>query len=166
MIVVSDTSPLNYLVLITADHVLPAIFDRVITTDAVLEEMNHPSAPPQVRDWAQNPPLWLEISKSESAIESKKLGPGESTALALARDCRADAVLIDDRDGRLAAKALGLTVIGTLAVVGLAAERSLLVLSDAITKLRGTTFHIPNELVAELMRADEIRRGKTQPPSE
>ncbi len=39
MIVVSDTSPLNYLVLIGADHVLPILFGRVVAPPVVLSEM-------------------------------------------------------------------------------------------------------------------------------
>ncbi len=58
MIVVSDTSPLNYLVLIGADQVLPSLFGRVLTPPEVLAEMQHAKAPPQVSAWAQNPPAW------------------------------------------------------------------------------------------------------------
>ena len=36
MIVVSDTSPLNYLVLIGADHVLPSLFGQVMAPPEVL----------------------------------------------------------------------------------------------------------------------------------
>jgi predicted nucleic acid-binding protein len=56
MIVVSDTSPLNYLVLIGADQVLPSLFGQVLTPPEVLVEMQHAKAPPQVSAWAQQPP--------------------------------------------------------------------------------------------------------------
>lgn len=36
MIVVSDTSPLNYLVLIGHEQVLPLLYERVVTAPAVL----------------------------------------------------------------------------------------------------------------------------------
>jgi predicted nucleic acid-binding protein len=45
MIVVSDTSPLNYLVLIGADQVLPSLFGQVLTPPEVLAEMQHAKAP-------------------------------------------------------------------------------------------------------------------------
>ena len=61
MIVVSDTSPLNYLVLIGAEQVLPSLFGRVLAPPEVLAEMHHAKAPPQVSDWAQRPPAWLEV---------------------------------------------------------------------------------------------------------
>jgi predicted nucleic acid-binding protein len=42
MLVVSDTSPLNYLVLIGQEAILPSLFGRVLTTPAVLRELSHP----------------------------------------------------------------------------------------------------------------------------
>ena len=44
MIVVSDTSPLNYLVLIEEVEVLPAIFGRVVVPPAVVEELQAPGS--------------------------------------------------------------------------------------------------------------------------
>ncbi len=42
MIVVSDTSPLNYLVLIGAIDVLPKLFGEVYAPPAVIQEFQHP----------------------------------------------------------------------------------------------------------------------------
>lgn len=39
MIVISDTSPLNYLVLLGADHVLTKLFGQVIIPPSVLDEL-------------------------------------------------------------------------------------------------------------------------------
>jgi len=39
MIVVSDTTPLNYLILIDSAHVLPAIFGQVYAPPAVVAEL-------------------------------------------------------------------------------------------------------------------------------
>jgi predicted nucleic acid-binding protein len=69
MIVVSDTSPLNYLILIGAEQVLPALFGQVLAPPEVLVEMQHAEAPPQVSAWAQHPPAWLEI-RSPSEMPS------------------------------------------------------------------------------------------------
>jgi predicted nucleic acid-binding protein len=46
MIVVADTSPLNYLIRLGRPEVLQAIFGRVLVPRAVLVEMQHPEAPP------------------------------------------------------------------------------------------------------------------------
>lgn len=48
MIVVSDTSPLNYLVFIQAIDLLPQLFGRVVTAPAVMGELSHASSPAAV----------------------------------------------------------------------------------------------------------------------
>jgi predicted nucleic acid-binding protein len=61
MIVVSDASPLNYLVLIDAVDILPALFGRVLTPPAVWCELHRDRTPEAVRQWASQPPPWLEV---------------------------------------------------------------------------------------------------------
>jgi len=51
MIVVADTSPLNYLILLGHPDVLHEIYGRVLVPGAVLE-MRHPDAHQEVRAWA------------------------------------------------------------------------------------------------------------------
>ncbi len=41
MIIVSDTSPLNYLILINYEDVLPTLFGQIIIPLAVLNELQH-----------------------------------------------------------------------------------------------------------------------------
>jgi predicted nucleic acid-binding protein len=77
MIVVSDTSPLNYLVLIGADQVLPTLFGQVLAPPEVLAEMQHAKAPPLVSAWAQRPPAWLEVRSPKGTAHFPGLGPGE-----------------------------------------------------------------------------------------
>jgi len=62
MIVVSDTSPLNYLVLVGAIDVLPKLFGEVYVPLAVIQELQHPRTPVPVKQWAQSPPDWLRIA--------------------------------------------------------------------------------------------------------
>ena len=157
MIVVSDTSPLNYLVLIGADQVLPSLFGRVLTPPEVLAEMQHAKAPPQVSAWAQNPPPWLEVRSPQETPSFPGLGPGESAAIALAQQENATALLIDERDGTAVARQLGLVVTGTLAILALAAERGLLSLPAAFADLRQTTFRGPAQLMDELLRIDAAK---------
>jgi predicted nucleic acid-binding protein len=52
MIVVSDASPVNYLVLIDAISVLPALFGEVFIPRAVWSELCSNDSPPMVRGWA------------------------------------------------------------------------------------------------------------------
>ena len=63
MIVVSDTSPLNYLILINCSDLLPALFGRVFTVPAVILELAHDRSPALVRAWASAPPTWLIVKE-------------------------------------------------------------------------------------------------------
>ncbi len=50
VIAVCDMGPLHYLILVGCDHLLPRIFDRVITARVVIDrEMANPQAPEPVR---------------------------------------------------------------------------------------------------------------------
>lgn len=59
--VVSDTSPLNYLILVGCVNVLPQIFGQVYAPPLVLIELGHPRSPVAVRTWAASPPEWLTL---------------------------------------------------------------------------------------------------------
>jgi len=50
MVVVADTSPINYLVLIDHIGILPRLYTRVLIPPAVFNELTHPVAPSLVRD--------------------------------------------------------------------------------------------------------------------
>jgi predicted nucleic acid-binding protein len=49
--VVADTAPLSYLVLISTVEILPRLYERVWIPGVVRDELAHPNAPQQVRDW-------------------------------------------------------------------------------------------------------------------
>ena len=75
MIVVCDMGPLQYLILIGCDHVLPALFDRVLTARVIVEkEMNDPATPEPVRRWAASPPPWLEVRDPKHIKDIPSLG--------------------------------------------------------------------------------------------
>jgi predicted nucleic acid-binding protein len=152
MIVVSDTSPLNYLVLIGHDAVLPALFDRVLTTPGVIAELSHRDSPEGVRRWAATPPSWLGVRAPSSIDAALQLGRGETEAISLARELHADGVLMDERRGTLVARGLGLRVTGTLGVVQLAGQRGLLDITEAVSSLRRTTFRASDALYDRLLR--------------
>jgi predicted nucleic acid-binding protein len=60
-LVVADTSPLNYLILIEEVATLPALFEKVLVPQVVRDELRHDEAPERVRRWIAKPPAWLEI---------------------------------------------------------------------------------------------------------
>ena len=59
MIVIADSTPLNYLILIHQVDLLPQLFDRILIPPAVFEELQHQETPGVVRRWVSDPPLWL-----------------------------------------------------------------------------------------------------------
>jgi len=51
-VVIADTSPLNYLILVDAVHILPRLFGRVMIPDLVLRELTGEGAPKDVAERA------------------------------------------------------------------------------------------------------------------
>jgi predicted nucleic acid-binding protein len=151
VIVVSDTTPVNYLVLIDQIHLLRDLYGRLVLPRAVHEEMQREGAPEKVRAWAASLPVWAEVRAAASTDPALKLGAGEREALALAEELKADLLLVDDGKARREARRRGLAVTGTLGVLAAAAERGLVDLPEAIAALRQTTFRAPAALVEELL---------------
>jgi predicted nucleic acid-binding protein len=60
-VVVADTSPLNYLILIGEASILPELYTEIFIPDVVAAELCDPEAPEPVRKWAAHPPSWLNI---------------------------------------------------------------------------------------------------------
>lgn len=162
MIVVSDTSPLNYLVLIREERVLPLLFSRVVVPRSVLAEMSHAATPEPVRAWVASLPSWVELrSPAVPPARLGDLGPGELDAIAIAEDLRADALLIDERDGRRVARERGIATYGTVAVLEAAAARGLLVLAHAFVSLGATNFRVDKSLLQDALARDAERRQDT-----
>ena len=68
MLIVADTSHLNYLVLIGCVDVLPQLHHKVLIPSAVHRELLSSGAPPQVREWAMHLPEWAELAEPETAF--------------------------------------------------------------------------------------------------
>ena len=153
MIVVADTSPINYLVLIKEIEILPRLYGKVVIPQTVREELLHPVAAEIVRTWTAQAPAWLEIrTPAKSADPSlARLDPGERDAIMLAAELHADQLIVDDREGRRLAEERGITVIGTLGVLKEAATMGLLDLRDGVTRLQTTTFYVAPEVLRNLL---------------
>ena len=108
MIVVADTSPINYLVLIKEINLLPALFGRVLLPEGVFLELKHPKSPYEVREWISSPPAWLEVRMVTTVATPQlmQLDVGEREAIQLALESGADAVLMDETEGRQIAESL------------------------------------------------------------
>ncbi len=159
MIVVSDTSPLHYLVLIKAEQVLPKLYGRVLVPSEVLDELRAEEAPDDLRTWIEFLPSWLEVESPPPYSIPTRIHAGEAAAVALAKHLQADLLLIDDHDARDYAESQGFKVTGMLGVLRDAAELELLDLAASLRRLQQeTNFRAPRSLFDDVM--DEFRRRK------
>jgi predicted nucleic acid-binding protein len=159
--VVSNTSPLNYLILIEEIDLLPRLYQRVIIPQSVCSELQAAETPEAVRTWILNPPDWLEISSDTGLLDSDlaSLHAGERDAISLALHLQAGALIIDERRGRGEAEKRELKVIGTIGVLAFAHECGLLNLSEVIGRLQQTTFHLSPKLLASVLQRYENTPG-------
>ncbi|MGA2690338.1 MAG: hypothetical protein ABSE85_19935 [Candidatus Korobacteraceae bacterium] len=153
MIVVADTSPINYLILIEAADVLQGLYGSVIAPNAVVQELLNVRAPIAVREWISDPPAWLKVHPDPPGDPTLAyLGKGESAALTLAQVLAADKLLIDERAGRIEAERRHLPATGLLGVLADAHVARLLSLNEALGRLRATSFRFHADVERELRR--------------
>src|SRR5262245_26607290 len=155
-LVVADTGPINYLILIEAIEVLPKLFETIFVPRAVHDELANVDAPIMVRTWIAQVPAWLEVRpnpdwQTNDDHAAAALDEGERAAIALAVDIGAELILMDDRAGVAVAYQQGLTVTGTLGVLDLAARRGLIDLAMAIERLKATNFRCRPEIMDALL---------------
>jgi len=145
VIVVSDTSPLAYLVEIGVAECLPHLFGSVVVPPTVIAELNHPSCPAAA--WVRQLPEWVHVVAPQNIPMGLDLDRGEREAIAVAIEIGAERLLIDELRGRETAKLLGLKVAGTLAIVVAGAERGLFDGIAALDRLELTNFYAADELL-------------------
>jgi predicted nucleic acid-binding protein len=163
MIVVSDTTPLNYLILVDSVHVLPTLFGRVYAPSAVMQELAHPKTPEAVRAWASSPPGWLTVQDPMQTDPGLKLDPGEAAAIALAEELKADWVLLDERKGSRAAARRGLRVASTLGIIEEAGAKGLLDYEQTRNRLVDeTTFYVTDDVLRESEQRYRERRRQQE----
>jgi predicted nucleic acid-binding protein len=150
MVVVADTSPINYLVLIYQIDILPRLYTRILIPPSVLIELKHPAAPGPVRGWAVQPPGWLEVLAPKNSVSVPQLDLGESEAIALATEMDADVLIVDEQAARQEAARRGLRVAGTLSVLDDADQAGLLDFDMAVARLRQTSFRVSQAVLAEI----------------
>jgi len=163
-LVIADTGPLNYLILIGHIDLLPVLFERVVLPTTVQTELASQKAPLFVRHWIANRPAWVEVREAPlSQVEDawlKGIDAGEKAAIQLAASLHADLLLMDDRKGVNAAQGKGLRVTGTLGILDLAAERGLADFAQAVERLRRTNFRVPRDLLDALLEKHQEKRGR------
>ncbi|MGO8746176.1 MAG: DUF3368 domain-containing protein [Thermoguttaceae bacterium] len=159
MIVVADTGPINYLVVVEAIAVLPALYGRVVLASSVVAELTNRGAPAVVRRWAMTLPPWVETRAALQTNPTERLGPGETEAIALAKELGA-LLLADETEARTEARRQGISVSGTVGILEKAAEMGLLDLAEAFRKLASTNFRVDPQLLRDALGRDAARRAK------
>jgi len=112
MIVVSDTSAITALLQVGRVELLQKLYGEVLIPEAVRDELiqTHPSLP-----------LFLRCEHVQNRAEVERffaeLDLGEAEAIALAKERKADALLMDEAEGRRVALREGVAFIGLLGVL-------------------------------------------------
>jgi len=153
MIVVADSGPPHYLLLIEQIELLRRFYGQVTIPDAVADELRVSGSPAVVRNWIARPPDWVAVTHvPREQIESitEDLDFGERAAIALAGTIRADLLLIDDAAGRIEAARRNLRVTGTLGVLRAAAEQGIVDVPHTLSKLKATSFYVDDDLLSKI----------------
>ena len=164
MIVISDTTPIISLLKMNQLELLNHMFGEVQVPDAVYEEL------------ISNAKFQKEAEKILSAeyikkvvVEDKKsvtllrratgLDAGESEAIILSDEIKADLLLMDELKGRQVAKQMGLNIMGTVGILMTAFDEKLLSaeeIEQCIDVLRNNGRHICEKLYEQLMEKIRI----------
>jgi len=162
MIVVADSSPLNYLIRLGHIDILRDFYGRVLVPCGVSIELQHAEAPAVVRTWIAAAPEWLEITVVQNIDETlgAELGIGEREAISLALEVGADVLLIDERLGRHAAETRHIPVAGTLAVLMEASLRGRFDFLEVLGRLRQYGFRVSPSVKADIIARYKAARRK------
>ena len=150
MIVVADSSPLHYLILVHQVELLRRLYSEVVIPDAVLAELTRPASPAAVSGWLSLAPPWVRVapvSAEEIAAVTESLDAGERAAIALAETMRPALLLIDEAAGRREASRRHILVTGTLGVLRSAAEKGLIDVPGVLGRLQATNFYVDDALI-------------------
>jgi predicted nucleic acid-binding protein len=162
VLIVSDTSPLHLLIQVAQIDILPALFGQVAVPPEVAREMAHPNAPDCVRAFIAAPPAWLSIQAPTGLLAISSLDPGETAAISLAVELGAP-LLIDEKDGRKAAQAHGVTVVGAVGVLERAADLALVPdLAAVHAAIRSLPFRVADVVLDASLARHRSRMGNTK----
>jgi len=123
MIVVSDTSSISNLLMIGEIEILRRTFKEVLIPPAVYDELGRIE---KHRLFLEDSDWIMRVELSDPTLFNQirqTLDLGESEAIALAVEVKADFLLIDEADGRAVAESLGINITGLFGVLIVAKEQ-------------------------------------------
>ena len=158
--VVSDASVLICLGAVGQLNLLRDFYRTVAIPESVWQEVTgaDPSLPGSAETVEARQLGWLSVQKpgNQALVTSLRttLHVGEAEAIALASELGAGLLLIDETEGRVAARALGLTVTGTVGVLIRAKQSAKLPrLKPILTELvQRQNFRLSNTLFEQVLR--------------
>ncbi|MDQ6631241.1 MAG: DUF3368 domain-containing protein [Verrucomicrobiota bacterium] len=160
--VVSDTSVINYLAAVEQTALLPIQFGKVFVPPDVWRELHaRPGLPGTMAADAAEKSGWLIVQepKPNQILNQLRadLDPGEAEAIVLACELKSAIVLLDETDGRAAARGLGLQIIGTAGILAQArTSGQLQKIKPLLDRLmREYRFRLSRELYSQLIAEDQ-----------
>lgn len=128
-VAVADTGPLIYLGELDVLSAL-TVLDEILVPETVYRELEAGELPADLDELQ-----FTVVEADRTAIDAKELDPGETAALAIARD-RDAMLLTDDLDARERAGSAGVEVHGTIGIIALAYGRGRFEKDEAKSLLR------------------------------
>lgn len=160
MIIVSDTSPLVWLLHLNQINLLKDLFVNVIIPTAVFSELIKAKIINE-KILQANSFIQIKTPADRKKVEELKLllDEGESEAIVLSMELKTDLLLIDEAPGREIARQFGIPIKGILGVLLQAKEKNLInEVKPLIEKLQTEiNFRINNNLLRKiLIEANEL----------
>ena len=159
MLVIADTTPLNYLILIDAVDLLPRLYPQIILPRGAWIELQQPGTPTAVSLWARELPSWVDVREAPHSADPTLagFGAGEREAILLAELYAPGAevlLLLDEQAAREEARHRHLPVTGTLGILKAASQNGWIDLAEAFHRLRGTNFRASVALLEKLLQSE------------
>lgn len=147
-IIVSDTSCLILFHKIGYLQILEQLYGKITITSNVANEFGMPL------------PDFIEIEdpkdKQYQKILRTHLDSGEASAMALAIEKTASLLIIDELKARKQAKALKISVTGTIGILIAAKEKGIInTVTEVLDEIEKTDFRISNHLIKEAKRRSD-----------
>lgn len=148
---VSNTGPVIALALIDRIDILQKLFQQVSIPDAVHKELLEGGSSGHGLP-SYNKATWIQVLPLSSDLDpllQTVLDYGEASVIQLAREMKADYVLIDERKGRkIAREIFSLKVIGTARILVEAKRKGIIdSVGDALNRMRDSGYRLHDNII-------------------
>lgn len=154
-LVVTDTTPIILLARIKQLNILKRLYGEILIPEGVFSElMRGKKKQPGVLEVLNM--KWIKAVKVKNRSIVNKLNRhldlGESEAIALSIETKADVLIIDERKGRAVAQRMRINIIGTIGVLIKAKrEGKIPVIRPYLDQLKGHGFRMSKELYEQAL---------------